>query len=113
MSEKQATLARSYRQGDVLLVPCPGVPVRVHEEPAEGGAVILARGETTGHAHTMAADRVRYFRDDGTGQGFVQVTDFADLRHEEHRALAIPPGNYRVVRQREYLPRDAPRQVID
>ena len=26
------------------------------------------------------------------------------LTHEEHSALTVPPGAYRVVRQREYVP---------
>jgi hypothetical protein len=26
----------------------------------------------------------------------------AELRHEEHRSVAVPPGSYRIVRQRTY-----------
>lgn len=106
---------RPYRQGDVLLVPCAEIPSGALEEATENGRVVLARGELTGHAHTMAGDRVCYFRDDGTGSGFIRVTgpDPVDLTHEEHAPLAVPPGNYRVVQQREYQPRRAPRAVID
>ena len=106
---------RPYRQGDVLLVPCAEIPTGAFEEAAENGRVVLARGEQTGHAHTMAADRVCYFREDGTGSGFIRVSGTApvDLTHEEHAPLAIPPGSYRVVQQREYQPRAAPRVVAD
>lgn len=104
-----------YRQGDVLLIPCTAIPAGAQEEVPEQGRVVLARGELTGHAHTMAADRVRYFRDDGLSQGYVRIDggDPVPLTHEEHAALAIPPGSYRVVRQREYLPRENPRTVSD
>lgn len=108
---------RAYRQGDVLLVPCAAIPAGAYEEAAENGRVVLARGERSGHAHTMAADRVCYFRDDGSGGGgaFIRVAGSApvDLRHEEHAPLTIPPGSYRVVQQREYQPRALPRIVTD
>jgi len=113
----QQQILRTYRQGDVLLVPCAEIPADAYEEAAENGRVVLARGERTGHAHTMAADRVCFFREDGSGSGggFIKVAGPApvDLTHEEHAPLAIPPGNYRVVQQREYQPRGAPRAVVD
>lgn len=106
---------RPYRQGDVLLAPCVEIPPDAFEEAPEEARVVLARGERSGHAHAMAADRVRYFREDETGSGFIQVTGAApvDLTHEEHAPLGIPPGNYRVIQQREYQPRAAPRAVDD
>jgi hypothetical protein len=106
---------RPYRQGDVLLVPCTGIPAGAHEEATEDGRVVLARGERTGHAHTMAADRVCYFREDGSGQGLIYVSGSTpvELTHEEHAPLAIPPGSYRVVRQHEYQPQASPRTVAD
>lgn len=111
------TSYRPYRQGDVLLMPCPKIPARAHQEPPEDGRVVLARGETTGHSHTIAADRVTYFREDGSGSGggYIRVDGSTpvDLLHEEHAPLTIPPGNYRVVRQREYQPQARPRTVID
>ena len=106
---------RPFRQGDVLLMPCAEVPAGARPEAAEAGRVVLARGETTGHAHVMSAERVAHFRDDGTGSGFVRVDGSAPvaLTHEEHAPLMVPPGSYRVVRQREYQPRAMPRVVVD
>lgn len=112
----QSPSYQSFRQGDVLLVPCASIPGRARREPPESGRVVLARGETTGHSHTMAADRVTYFREDGSGGGgYIRVEgpNPVDLSHEEHNALAIPPGSYKVVRQREYQPRALPRSVLD
>lgn len=115
MLKMKQRVLRSYRQGDVLLIPCAEIPTGTYEDAAENGRVVLARGEQTGHAHTMAASRVRYFRDDGSGGGFMRVVGPApvELTHEEHASLAIPPGTYRVIRQREYQPRAAPRAVAD
>jgi hypothetical protein len=63
----------------------------------------------------MGADRVCYFREDGSGSGFLRVAgpDPVALTHEEHAPLSIPPGNYRVIQQREYQPREMPRIVSD
>lgn len=107
--------SRAYRQGDVLLLKCADVPASAHPEAPEDGRFVLARGETTGHAHVMAAEGVCFFRDDGTGGGFLRVQGTAPvaLTHEEHAPLTVPPGNYRVVRQREYQPRSLPRAVVD
>jgi hypothetical protein len=106
---------QSYRQGDVLLMPCGAIPRSAHEETAEDGRVVLAHGERTGHAHIMPADRVSYFRDDGNGQAFLRVDseEPVALTHEEHAPLTVQPGTYRVVLQREYQPRSAPRTVVD
>ena len=117
MLETKQRVLRPYRQGDVLLIPCADIPAGACVEAAENGRVVLARGERTGHAHTMAADRVCYFREEGSGSGggFVRVAGPTpvDLTHEEHAPLTIPPGSYRVVQQREYQPRAAPRAVVD
>jgi hypothetical protein len=107
---------RAFRQGDILLLPCPRIPSSAVPEAPEEGLVVLARGEHTGHRHVMNSDRVAFFREDGTGSGgFIKVTGEApvDLSHEEHSPLAVPPGNYRVVRQREYQPQARPRRVMD
>ncbi|MBI1220821.1 MAG: hypothetical protein GC186_20030 [Rhodobacteraceae bacterium] len=105
-----------YRQGDVLLVPYSGVPAEAQPEPVQNGRVVLAEGERTGHAHTMLADRVAFFREDGAGRGGYLRVDGLDpvaLSHEEHATVQVPPGNYRVIQQREYLPRSGPRRVSD
>lgn len=116
MLETSQQALRPFRQGDVLLVPCSEIPAIARKEAPAGERVVLAEGERTGHAHTMLADRVSYFREDGSGSGaYVHVAGPSpvDLTHEEHDTLAIPPGNYRVVQQRQYQPRAAPTAVAD
>lgn len=103
-----------YRQGDVMLVPHSG-PITGKPVPREGGAVILAHGEVTGHSHAFHERHVRMFRDTGMpmGGGLVVIKGArAHLTHQEHATIAVPPGNYRLVRQREYSP-EAIRMVAD
>ncbi|MFM2042850.1 MAG: hypothetical protein RLY86_1426 [Pseudomonadota bacterium] len=106
---------RQYRQGDVLVMAVDGLPPCLTPVPREDGRVVLAHGEVTGHAHAIRSDRVHFFREDGSGRGFIQVHGSAPvaLVHEEHRPIELAPGTYEVVRQREYEPRARPRAVAD
>ena len=74
--------------------------------------MVLARGEASGHAHVVAnSDEVEAYR---LADGTLLVLSERGLRieHEEHEALELPGGAYRVVRQREYWP-DRVREVRD
>ncbi len=115
MLQRKIEAARQYRQGDVLLVPCDAVPPGAREQAPDEGRIVLAYGEVSGHAHALPGDRARLFREDGTGQAFLYVpgTAPAALTHEEHGALHVAPGTYRVVRQREYMPSEPPRLIAD
>ena len=93
------------RQGDVLLVAVDELPLEGRELPRDRGRVVLALGEATGHAHAISSSGAALLEHEG-GR-FVRVEGPAVLDHEEHGAIAIPPGNYRVVIQREYAPETA------
>lgn len=100
-----------YRQGDVLLVPAQAIPVQAKPQTH----LTLAYGEVTGHSHRFAAgSAATFFRPDdaGPGGGWLEVRETALLEHEEHTALAIPPGLYRVAVQVEETP-EAIRRVED
>lgn len=104
------------RQGDVLIVAAPdAVEPDTAPTPAEHGRVVLAHGEATGHHHSYAAtDRIRWFREDGSGGGLLVIGPGspAPLEHQEHSAIPTPAGTFRVIRQREYTP-EAIRNVAD
>jgi hypothetical protein len=97
-----------YRQGDVLLVPVtPGdLPTGAVPAPRDrSGRMILARGEATGHAHVINGPDTELLADrDDIDRLFVQIMTRGRLVHEEHGAIAVPAGTYRVIRQREYIP---------
>ena len=65
---------------------------------------MLAHGEISGHAHAVPAAAAD-LREDALGRDlFLTVRQPCELVHEEHRALALGRGHYRVTRQRQYTP---------
>lgn len=108
------------RQGDVLLLPVedatPGTPVA-----REGGRLILAHGEATGHHHAIADADVELFTiADGTDTAAgldlllrVRSRAGATLTHQEHGAVPVAKGDWIVRKPREYVRQAAPRPVAD
>lgn len=105
------------RQGDVLLKRIGDAPKTIE---APKTAPILAEGEVSGHLHGMFGGAVM-FRDDGLArslgaQAYIGTVDVpeagAELRHVlrdgtptgEHDTIAVPPGRYAAIAQREYAP---------
>lgn len=101
------------RQGDLLLVAVEAIPQDATEEPREAsGRVVLAYGEATGHAHALHEEGVSMWR--AVNQAvFLRVLEPSNLIHEEHDRIAIPPGLYRVMRQRQWTDDDEPILVDD
>lgn len=103
-----------FRQGDVLVTPIgpAGSAVVGEKIVREGGRVVLAHGELTGHAHAIRAPEADLYEIVGGGPGRVlRITALggADLEHEEHSTIHLSAGDYRVTRQREYRP----EEVVD
>ncbi len=96
-----------FRQGDVLLVPCKKEDMKdTVQGELEQGRIVLAHGETTGHAHAMDPQGVDFVVNQQTMDRYLNVKKVAKLKHEEHGEIEIPVGTYRVVRQREWTPSD-------
>lgn len=95
-----------YRQGDVLIERIDSLPKKRTKVARESGRVILAHGEMTGHAHAISDAHCDLFSSPAdAGVTFLEVREaMAALKHDEHATIALPPGNYRVTRQREYTP---------
>lgn len=125
---KGIPMSTVYRQGDVLIVERKSLPKDVVEVEPEGGRIVLAYGERTGHAHAIRdLGVVKAYRSPGlraetaemaTIAGLPQL-DFllvggqgeALLRHEyesgqeaEHAPIALKPGVYEVSCQVEFRP---------
>lgn len=116
-------MTKLYFQGDMLIEEVPNARPTVNVvAPDPDGSVVIGRGEVTGHRHRFAIeDRVTMFRDDALARdidatlyvGHIVVgKKGARLIHEEHDGISIPPGTYRVRRQREWTSGDA-RVVAD
>lgn len=88
------------QQGDVIL---ESIDYNIQGEKLNH--LVLAEGEVTGHSHQLV---------NGLGQlimmdkiMYLQVfSETALLRHEEHRPISIPKGNWKVKIIREYDPFD-------
>lgn len=107
-----------YRQGDIAIIPVkrqrrPAMRTRVK---ADGGRIILAYGEVTGHAHALPDEDVELYAPGGTAEAVDRILRVRSLstvlRHEEHAAITLPKGDYIVRRQREYSPEEI-RRVAD
>jgi hypothetical protein len=96
-----------------MLIAIDAIPADARELPRdEGDRVVLAYGETTGHAHALHEPGVAMLRA-ANNDVFLRVIEPSNLVHEEHSRIAIPPGLYRVRRQREWGDENEPIQVAD
>jgi len=100
-----------YRQGDVLFKEVKQVPK--DGKVRKSGHIL--EGEATGHIHRVAEAQLTEADVLDCGAGlFMKVTGEGGVSivHEEHNPVVLPPGNYEIVRQREYSPEEI-RNVQD
>lgn len=111
-------LKKMFRQGDVLIEEVDEIPKGSHTEIArDGGRVVLAYGEVTGHAHALTDDSVMLmsFKPERgtTPDRFLKVGRQSTLRHEEHGPIELPAGKYRITIQRQWDQAQGWRTVVD
>jgi hypothetical protein len=108
-----------YRQGDVLIIPTNQELPDKSELVPNGlpGRVVLAYGEATGHHHSLAVleREVELYSSPATTDRFLKImaASGAELVHQEHSTIALPPGTYIVRQQREWTDAQEPRRVAD
>ena len=88
-----------WRQGDLLIVKVGEIPKDAKTKKDR----VLAEGEATGHMHELDSGEVYELGD----TLYFRVSDESTttLKHQEHKEIAFAPGEYKVIRQREYEPR--------
>jgi hypothetical protein len=103
------------RQGDVLIFAAKSIPDKLTAIERDNGRVVLAYGEVTGHSHAIADLDATLFSAPSTTDRFLRIMNASgvDLVHEEHSAIALPPGDYVVRIQREYVAPEIQRNVAD
>jgi len=103
------------RQGDVGIRRVDSIPEHTEAIARDKGRIILAYGEVTGHAHAILDTAAALVRTADTNQRFLRVmaTSGVELRHEEHATITLPPGNYEIIQQREYVAPEITRAVAD
>lgn len=88
-----------YRQGDILLVRNARSMYSSDFSLISDG--IIAHGELTGHSHILRGDG-KVYRSNSTMLVIVG-SNGARLVHDEHAPIDLPEGEYRVIRQREFM----------
>lgn len=90
---------KQYRQGDILFVLTECVP--------KGGVLldhlIIAEGEATGHIHEAVGPACELYEESGTK--YLLAKSESKIVHTEHKEIVLPAGTYKVIRQREFVPR--------
>ncbi len=94
-------MSKQFRQGDCFLEAVKEIPSDAKSAKSRDGRYVLLDGEATGHHHSVAVcDDVEMF--ERNGELFLRIGKETPLEHQEHATIPLPPGNYRMTRQREY-----------
>ena len=119
----KTTINDHYRQGDVLIERIAEIPTTAKKQ-GKSKSIILAHGEVTGHHHALETlDPADWWKEGEipatnekptklAGELFVTLSAGGAVTHQEHSEIKLPPGKYRITRQREYSPK-AIRNVAD
>ena len=95
-----------HPQGDLNIFSVDEIPEGLSEEKAEKGQHILAHSET-GHHHVVDGNTVRVFKENDF-VSYLDVEKESNVVHlrsfDTHETIQVPPGKYRITRQREYTP---------
>lgn len=94
------------RQGDLLIVKVDKIP----QDALPKNNRVLAEGEATGHMHELDSGEV--YEKEGTMYFHVPAGKTTNLNHPEHKTMTFTPGEYKVVRQREYVPGDWRGRIV-
>lgn len=102
------------QQGDVLVTKIDALPKGLKPLTAAARGFVIAEGEATGHAHTIAPEAVEQMLVDDAGVIYAQIARQVDLLHDEHGPVSLDPGIYRFngVQEYDHFQEEA-RQVVD
>lgn len=106
------TFTKMAAQGDFVIIRIDELPKNLATIEPEGQHHVVAHSET-GHNHVMEAAHVDLYAAPGTKavdlyELFAVVKESTPIDHlrsfDTHESILVPPGNYKIVRQREYTP---------
>src|ERR1700690_1982932 len=111
---KSKTVPWQKAQGDLLVEEIRAVPEGFAVVPPdEHGRHVVASGEATGHHHVLRAPGVCQLAREGISDRVVTTVELSELLHDQgseryvptldHAPIALPPGTFRVIRQREWV----------
>ena len=100
---RKAKVRPLVRQGDVTLFPVAEPQGVVRARVIAEDRLILAEGEVSGHHHILEHPGARMVVTEAE-EIFVQImTEGAEIVHDEHGALPVMPGWYRLIQQQEQV----------
>lgn len=106
-------MSKYVQQGDVLL----GMIDKIPDDAVPRNNTkfnILQEGEHTGHAHRLDLGEFQVFDVPKTKEVYLRIVKPTSLFHEEHKALTLDPGDYKIGIVEEYDPfQKLTRKVID
>lgn len=89
------------QQGDIIIEKIDSIPGDCKTGKLKQGKVVLAEGETTGHAHRISEVAGVVFKEKD-GMFYLENKEDLQVQHEEHKTVFIPPGTWRVRKVQEY-----------
>lgn len=86
---------RQFRQGDVFMRRVKKLPKGAEKDLREGGRLIVAHGEVTGHCHEVTVpdmSQARLVEVGGQMHLVVEGEEPATIVHDEHGAIGFEAG---------------------
>lgn len=103
---KEMSAGDYFLHGDVIVERIESLPTDFNEMK-DCPDKALAYGEATGHLHQLIHDepnKIQLRECQKTKIKYLRVVEPVALRHQEHREIMFPPGDYRIGIQQEYDP---------
>ena len=98
---------KHWRQGDLLIQQIEALPKGLKKRANK----VILYGSQTGHSHFIKSGSVYDGKKDTI---YLELPTKSQLLHDsDHDPIDLPKGVYQVIRQKEYLNKDAVRLVID
>lgn len=102
------TFERQAAQGDLLITKVDKIPEGFMKEEVASADYTVAHSET-GHNHVMASKDIDFFTAANDPLClYIVVKNETPVRHlrdfHTHKPIMVPPGTYRINRQRESIP---------
>lgn len=114
--KKKSAQPFQARQGDVMVMSTDKIPKGLPEVKKDSGKTVLAYGEVTGHSHAFGGKKqpLLFRAGDDALVGYLQIDGVpATLKHDEHSPIECPPGNHKVIQQRQWTLERQVRRVAD
>ena len=89
-----------HQQGDTLYFQCKKLPDSLTKKILKDG--VIQHGESTGHAHRLEDYKneeeqdALYFEDLSSGKRYLRLMKPRKIKHEEHKEIELPPGDYQI-----------------